>query len=134
MLNLHWLSLVSIFCLSSSKIIQNTDEYLQAPPVIDLTQDGSTTTLYVRLCEWSSMNGTFTILNMTRYCYCRKSSSSDPEGYSCSVPGPTLLMHDNRTINVTIVNELVGRKSILADVHANKFKDMDVTNLHVIFV
>ena len=128
---MNYLSFVSMFCLSSAKIIHYADEYLNKAPVIDLTLSGSETILYVRLCEWSTMDGTFTILNMTRYCYCRKSCRFDPDNNSCSVPGPTLLMHDNTIINVTIVNELFGVPQIFGDDYNNMFRDIDITNLHV---
>ena len=72
----------------SSKIIHNVGDDLFEPPQIDLSPDGSSVTLHVRLCEWS-------IVNMTRYCYCIDSVNDN----SCSVPGPTLIMHDYITIN-----------------------------------
>ena len=132
---MNYLSFMSMFCLlSSGKIIHYQDEYLNEAPVIDLRLSGSETILYVRLCEWSTMDGTFTILNMTRYCYCRKSCRFDPDNNSCSVPGPTLLMHDNTIINVTIVNELFGvpaADEIFDNDYNNMFRDIDITNLHV---
>ena len=133
---INYLSFVNIlfFCLSLSlsKIIHDADEYLNEAPIIDLTLSGSETILYVRLCEWSTMDGIFTILNMTRYCYCRKSENLDPDNNSCSVPGPTLKMHDNTIINVTIINELKGIPAhSIFDNYNTIFSDMDVTNLHV---
>lgn len=131
---INWLPIICVFTASYSKIIHNLDEYLKEPPIIDLTSDGAEVTLYVRLCEWSSMNGSQTILNMTRYCYCEQSELDDPDADSCSMPGPTLVMHEETVINVTVINELVGADHLIpriAELYHNSFKDLDMTNLHV---
>ena len=132
---INWLLFVSIFLVSliSSKIIHNVDEYLYETPIIDLTKNGAETILYVRLCESSTMDGTKTILNMTRYCYCQESFFKDPNNDSCTLPGPTLKMHDNTVINVTIVNELIGEPAENVPHYPlnDEYKDMDVTNVHV---
>ena len=128
-------SLLSIFCISSSKIIHDIagDNYLDNATTIDLTQSGAETTLFVRLCEWSIMNGPKTIVNMTRYCYCTKSKANDVYDNSCSVPGPTLKMHDNTVINVTVINELNGSTIFYnqSSEHWNDYKDMDITKLKI---
>ena len=131
------ITLLALIGLSQSRIITDVagDNYVYEPPVIDLsTNDPSNTTLYVRLCGWSVMNGTFTIVNMTRYCYCTQPYHEDHDNATCSVPGPTLRMHSDRLIHVTVVNELNGSSMVYGPEYTeewNKYKDMDTTNLHV---
>lgn len=108
---------------------------------IDLTRDGQKAFLYVRLCPWSLLNEDgIWMVNMTRYCYCTQSKKVDLNHETCSFPGPTLLMHSYTTVNVTLVNELVGTNCTYlpnssdcpsSGTYWNKFKDLDTTNLHV---
>ena len=127
------LFLIFILSVSGSKIITYKNDYLIEQEIIDLTTDGSSVTLYVRYCETSVMDGGITIVNMTKYCYCTESTLLDPLATSCSVPGPTLKMHEYTRINVTVVNELEGDPETYNQESGfwNKYKDMDITNLHV---
>ena len=125
-----------VMCLLSvswSKIITGVNQYLTEPDTIDLTTNRSSVTLYIRYCEWSVMDGSVTIVNMTRYCYCTDSIENDPYNETCSIPGPTLKMHEYTRIDVIAVNELNGSSIIYnqSSKYWNNYKDMDITNLHV---
>eukprot|EP00484_Ammonia_sp_Unknown_P030015 CAMPEP_0197024426 /NCGR_PEP_ID=MMETSP1384-20130603/4967_1 /TAXON_ID=29189 /ORGANISM="Ammonia sp." /LENGTH=642 /DNA_ID=CAMNT_0042452807 /DNA_START=233 /DNA_END=2161 /DNA_ORIENTATION=- len=65
---------------------------------------------------------------MTRLCYCTDAVDET----SCSMPAPTLLMHDYTTVTMTIVNLLNGSDVVYGPgtEYWNKYKDMDTTNLH----
>ena len=129
--------LVGTIDLSLSSVITYSNQPLIQAPVIDLTTNGASTVLYVRYCEWYTYNGSTIrstkIVSMKRYCYCTETMSKDPNENSCSIPGPTLLMHDYTTINVTVVNELEGIAYSYPESskYWNKYKDMDITNFHV---
>eukprot|EP01084_Bolivina_argentea_P285968 490494_1 len=119
--------LSSILPTLSFEIERGVNEPLIEPPIIDLTSDGASTTIYTRLCKHSVTNSAGLLyIRMTRYCYCTHESDDS----SCSIPGPTLFTKGNTKISITQVNQLKGAAHVPDLFDSNHFKDMDVTNIH----
>lgn len=149
----HVLALLLLpFNFSLSAIVTQQFEELKdigwsGPNNIDLTGDGNNVSLYVRLCPWTLLDeGGDWVINMTRHCYCTHSKFIDPDHETCSLPGPTLLIHSHTSVNLTLVNELVGTRCAWSDSpsdcstaapspsnvkHWNKYQNADITNLYV---
>eukprot|EP01084_Bolivina_argentea_P089318 161175_1 len=129
---MNLLSLFSLVLLFGTSLSLNTsygiNETLYEPPRINLKDTGSTLKLYVRLCNYNVSDDDGTLyISMTRYCYC----THEYDDNLCYFPGPTLEMHSDTQINITIVNQLVGSNSTNDISFHNQYKDPDVTNLHV---
>eukprot|EP01084_Bolivina_argentea_P039389 72793_1 len=74
------------------EIQRGVNETLFEPPIIDLTSNGASLTLYTRLCKYSVKDSAGLLyIRMTRYCYC----TDEINDSTCSIPGPTLLTKGN---------------------------------------
>ena len=98
---------------------------LQEPPLI-IVDDGGSIEISVEYCPYLVTDeSNVTIFNTTGYCYCYQDQ--------CTIPGPTIKFYNGTDVSITIVNNLGGDVVNTMTDHQplqQKYKDLDVTNIH----
>eukprot|EP01083_Nonionella_stella_P232192 819366_1 len=93
-----------------------------AEPTRHLLVDGQSYDMTIQNCAFEN-----DALEFTAFCYCWGAPDSDPE---CSVPGPSLVIYANSTVEITFHNELVGDADVQTENTNVRYKDIGITNIH----
>eukprot|EP01083_Nonionella_stella_P296164 1006210_1 len=85
-------------------------------------------TLYHFSIEYCEFSVPSYITTMNAMCYCVFNPTTQTSS-DCSIPGPTFIFHPGDQITWTWHNRLVG-DTISNPVLLNKYRDLDITNIH----
>eukprot|EP01084_Bolivina_argentea_P280090 478919_1 len=97
-----------------------------------ILNDHHSTNITVEYCPFELISNNISYINMTAHCFCIHNENTNES--DCSIPGPTLVMHNGTNALLKITNNLYGKRNVCQSPdtcqHFNSFTDLDIINIH----